>query len=111
MCIRDRIKVPLVMEVGLGTGHIVLDGTQFPHKRDTAVPTFRPISVVAKWLDGSGCHGGRLGPGDIVLDWDPALPHGKGHSSPPPLFGSSVVARHLTMQHVSSCLFLVFFIT
>ena len=26
-----------------------------------------------------------LGPGDIVLDWDP-LPHGKGHSSPS-LFG------------------------
>jgi len=26
-------------------------------------------------------------PGDIVLDGDPALPHGKGHSSPPPIFG------------------------
>jgi len=27
-----------------------------------------------------------LNPGDIVLDWDPAPPHGKGHSSlSPPL--------------------------
>jgi len=26
-----------------------------------------------------------LGPGDIVLDEDPAPPHGKGHSSPPPM--------------------------
>jgi len=28
-----------------------------------------------------------IGPGDIVLDGDPALPHEKGHSSPPQLFG------------------------
>ena len=27
-----------------------------------------------------------VGPGDIVLDGDPALPHGKGHSRPR-LFG------------------------
>ena len=56
------IKVPLVTEVGLGPGHSVLDGTQLPHKRDTAAPTFRPISVVAKQLDGSGCHGDRPWP-------------------------------------------------
>jgi len=56
------IKVPRGMEVGLGPGHIVLDGTQLPHKRDPAAPTFRPISVVAKWLDGSGCHRGRPWP-------------------------------------------------
>jgi len=47
------------MEVGLAPGLMVLDGTQFPHKRDTAAPTFRPISVVAKRLDGSGFHRGR----------------------------------------------------
>jgi len=56
------IKVPLGMEVGLGLGHIVLDGTQLPHKRDPASPTFRSISVVAKRLDGSGCHRGRPWP-------------------------------------------------
>jgi len=52
------IKVKLGIQVGLGPGHIVLDGelgTQLPSPRGTA-PNFRPISVVAKWLDGSKCH-------------------------------------------------------
>jgi len=46
------------MEVGLGPGHTVLDGDPAPSppKRDTA-PNFRPMSVVAKRLDGSKCHG------------------------------------------------------
>ena len=56
------IKVSLGMEVGLVPGHMVLDETQLPHKRDPAAPTFRPISVVAKRLDGSGCHGRRPWP-------------------------------------------------
>ena len=38
------IGMPLGMEVVLDPGHIVLDGN----------PT--PISVVAKWLDGSRCN-------------------------------------------------------
>jgi len=46
----------LGLEVGLGPGHIVLDGDPAPSpKRDTA-PNFRPMSVVAKWLDGLRCH-------------------------------------------------------
>jgi len=37
-------------------GHIVLDEDPAPFpQRDTA-PNFRPISVAAKWLDGSNCH-------------------------------------------------------
>ena len=41
-------------EVGLGPGHIVLDGDPAPppKKGDTA-PDFRPMSVVPKRLDGS----------------------------------------------------------
>jgi len=38
-------------EVGLGPGHIVLDGDPaLPTERDTATPTpnFRPMSIVAK---------------------------------------------------------------
>jgi len=31
-------------------------------------------------------HAGDLGPGHIVLDWDPGSPRPKGHS-PPPIFG------------------------
>jgi len=42
--------MPLSNEVGLGPGHIVLDGdpagTQPPQQ---PVPTFRPMSIVAKW--------------------------------------------------------------
>jgi len=40
------IKVALCMEVGLGTGHIVLDGD----------PATLPISIVVKRLDRSRCH-------------------------------------------------------
>ena len=44
------ISIPLGTEVGLGPGDIVLDGDPVPPKRGTA-PNFRPMSVVAKWLD------------------------------------------------------------
>ena len=38
------IKVPLGTEVGLGPGHIVLDGDSAPPtERGTAAPTFRPM--------------------------------------------------------------------
>jgi len=49
------IKVPLGREVGLGPGDIVLDGVPPPPKRGI-VPNFRPMSIVAKRLDGSRCH-------------------------------------------------------
>jgi len=47
------------MEEGLGpAGHIVLDGDPDPSppERGTAAPTFRPMSIVAKRLNGSRCH-------------------------------------------------------
>jgi len=46
----------LRMQVELGLGHIVLDGTQLPLFQRGTAPNFWPISVVAKWLDGSRCH-------------------------------------------------------
>jgi len=49
------IEIPLGMEVGLVPGDIVLDGTHFPPKQGTA-PNLRPISVVAKRLDGLKCY-------------------------------------------------------
>jgi len=49
------IKMPLAMEVGLGPGDIELDGDPTPPKKGT-VPNFRPMHIVAKRLDGSGCH-------------------------------------------------------
>ena len=50
------IKMSLGMEVGIVPGQIVLDGDPAaPPQRGTA-SHFRPISVVAKQLDGSRCH-------------------------------------------------------
>ena len=47
-------------EVGLSPGHIVLDGelgTHLPHsERGTGAPTFEPMSIMAKRLDGPRCH-------------------------------------------------------
>jgi len=42
--------MPLGKEVGLGTGHIVLDGDPAPQKMGIAAPsqTFRHMSIVAK---------------------------------------------------------------
>jgi len=51
------IKMKLGVHVGLGPGHIVLDGDPAPlAQKGAETPSFRPISVVAKWLDGSRCH-------------------------------------------------------
>jgi len=50
-----RIKMKLGTHVGLGPGHSVLDGDPSPPKRGTA-SNFRPMSVVAKRLDGLRCH-------------------------------------------------------
>jgi len=37
------------MQIGLGPGHIVLDGDPAPPPKMGTAPNFRPISVVAKW--------------------------------------------------------------
>jgi len=54
------IRMPLGMEVGLGSGDIVLDvelRTQLPPLKEAQQPPlFRPMSIVAKRLDGSGYH-------------------------------------------------------
>ena len=44
------------MQVGLGSGHIVLGGDPAALPKGAAPPDFRPISVVAKSLDASRCH-------------------------------------------------------
>ena len=80
------IKMPLRMNVDLSPGHIVLDEDPAPPtKNGHSSPKFWPMSVVAKWLDGSRCQlvwmEVGLSPGDIVLDGDLA-PSQKGHSTP-----------------------------
>jgi len=43
--------MPFGTEVKLGLGDVVLDGVAAPPKRGTA-PSFRPMSIMAKQLDG-----------------------------------------------------------
>jgi len=50
------IKMKLGVQVGFGHGHIVLGGDPAPHPPKCRAPNFWPVSVVAKWLDGSRCH-------------------------------------------------------
>jgi len=50
------IKMKLGAQVGLRPVHIVLDGDPAPPPQRGRAPQFRPISVLAKWLDGSRCH-------------------------------------------------------
>jgi len=46
------IKMAFAMEVGLGLGHIVLNGNATPlPKRGQSLPNVRTIFIVAKWLD------------------------------------------------------------
>ena len=44
----------LGMQVGLGPGHIVLDGNPALSPQRDAAPNFRPMLVVAKWLEFAG---------------------------------------------------------
>jgi len=49
----------LVVQVGLGPGHIVLDGDTAPPPQKmghSPTPNIRSMSIVATWLDGSICH-------------------------------------------------------
>jgi len=50
------IKMKLGVELGLGTSHIVLDGDPAsPPQKGHNPRNFWPMSVVAKWHDGSRC--------------------------------------------------------
>jgi len=54
-----RIKMKLGMRVGLGHGHILLDGNPAILPQRGTAPQFLAyicISVVAQWLDGLTCH-------------------------------------------------------
>ena len=70
------IRMKLGMQVGLGTGHIVLDGDPAPLPQRSRAPIFGPYML---WQNGwmikmpLGMEVG-LGRGDFVLDGDPASP-------------------------------------
>jgi len=53
-----RIKSKLGMQVGLDSGHTVLDGDPGPPPQRGTVPSpnLQPISVITKWLNVSRCY-------------------------------------------------------
>ena len=50
------ITMPLGTQAGLGPGDIMLDGSHLPSPKGAQPPNFRPMSIVARWLDGLRCH-------------------------------------------------------
>jgi len=72
------IKMPLGTELGLCAGDIVLNGDPVPLQRSTAQPpNFRPMSIVAKRLDGSRIKkpiGTEIGLGLGHIRWGPSSP-------------------------------------
>jgi len=84
-----RIKMKLGMQVGLGPGHIVLDGTQLPlPKGGRSPPIFGPCV-----LQPNGCmdqdatwHGGMPHPRRLCVRRGPRSPLPKEGVEPPPQF-------------------------
>jgi len=60
--------------------HCVRWGPSSPHQKGMQPPNFRPISIVAKCLNGSRCHlvGGRPRPRQLCVRWGPRSPSPKG---------------------------------
>ena len=90
------------MQVGLGPGHIVLDGDSASLPKKGAEP---PFSAHFRCGQTAGCIKTLLGmevgrsPGDFVLDGDPAPPK-KGAEPLPNFRPISIVAKRL---HGSTC--------
>jgi len=65
----------LGMQVGLGPGHIVLDGDPPPQKAGGTPPIFAHVycGQMTAWIKLPLAMEVGLGPSDFVLDGDPAL--------------------------------------
>jgi len=92
-----RIKMELSMQVGLGPGHIVLDGDPASPPSKGHSPQFSVhicCGQTAAWIKMPlGVELG-IGPGDFVLDGDPA-PSPKRGGAPANFQPTSVVAKRL----------------
>ena len=97
--------MPFGMELGLGTGHFVLDGDPVvpSPKRERAPRIFAHVycDQTAGWIKMAlGVEIG-LGPGEFVSDGDPALTPKKEAEPPSPNFRPiSIVTKRL---HASKC--------
>ena len=88
--------MPLGMEVGLGAGHIVLDGD--PSPKGAQSPQFSTRACcgqTAGWIKIPLGREVDLGPGNIVLDGDPAPPQ---RGTAPNFRPMSIVAKRLPIS-------------
>jgi len=86
--------MPFGTEVGLGPGHIVLDGDPATPTKGHNNPQFlAPVycGQTAGWIKMPFGMEVCLSPGHIVLDGDPAPPR-KGSQQPPTFWPMSIVA-------------------
>jgi len=78
-------------EVGLGPGHIVLDGDPAPPPQRAQLSFQFSAHVrcgqTAGWIKMPLGMEVRLGPGDFVLYGDPVVPHPLKKVAQPPIFG------------------------
>jgi len=122
------IKILLGTEVGLGPGHIVLDGTQLPlTERGTAAPTFAiyghgdpapprkgaqhpPLSAhdycgqTAGWIRIPLGMEIDLDPGDIVFYAEPAPPRKGAQKTPLSLFTDACRRQTVKSVNLGPCL-------
>jgi len=80
-----RIKMKCGMQVGLSSGHTVLDGTQLPLPKGTQPPIFGPYL-----LRPNGCmdqdvtwYGAKPRPRRLCVRWGPRFPSPKWGGAPP----------------------------
>jgi len=89
----------LGVQVGLGPGHILLNGDPAsppPKGHSPQVTAYICCGQMAGWMKMPFDMEVGLGPGDFVLDGDPALPSLKGDGAPLPNFRPiSIVAKRL----------------
>jgi len=98
------IKMKLGVHVGLGPGHIVLDGDPAPPLPKAQSPQFPQFSAhiccgqMAAWIKMPFDMEVGLGPDDIVLDGDPGTPPKRAETAN--FRPTSIVAKRL---HGSRC--------
>jgi len=101
----ERIKTKLGTQVGLGPGHIVLNGDPAPPPSKGHSPQFLAhicCGQMAVWIKMSlGIELG-LGPGDFVLDGDPAPPSLNEGRSPPQIFGPCLLGPNSWMDEAGT---------
>jgi len=93
------IKMALRMEVGLGAGHIVLDGEPAPlPKKGAEPPIFGPFLLWPNsWMHQDATwYGGRPRPRRRCVRWGPSSPPQKGGAASFPYFRPmSILAKRL----------------